>query len=179
MLSKAELRIAARARRKSLANAGFAAVLARHAESLNLMPGAIVGGYHAHGSEADPAALLVRLVELGCHVAFPRAQGDGPLTFHRVPDGEVLRPGSFGIAEPLAHWPQLTPSLLLVPLLAFDGKGTRLGQGGGHYDRTLEKLDVPAIGVAYAGQEVDFVPLAAHDRSLTAVLTELGLRRFS
>ena len=179
MLSKAELRNESRVRRKTLASPGFAAALARHAESLNLMPGSIVGGYHAHGSEADPALLLKRLVELGCHVAFPRVQEGGPLTFHRVPDGEVLHPGSFGIAEPLAHWPSLTPSLLLVPLLAFDGKGTRLGQGGGHYDRTLEKLGVPAIGVAYAAQEVDFIPRDAHDRSLTAILTELGLRRFS
>ena len=180
MLSKAELRKSARERRKALANSRFAAALAAHAEALDLAPGAIVGGYHASGAEADPAALLARLVKQGCHVAFPRVTGpEQPLSFHLVPDGDVLRPGSFGIPEPLQHWPVVTPSLLLVPLLAFDAKGTRLGQGGGFYDRTLARMSAPAIGIAYAGQEVDFIPRDAHDRSLAAILTEQGLRRFS
>jgi 5-formyltetrahydrofolate cyclo-ligase len=101
------------------------------------------------------------------------------LDFHRVPDGEILRPGAYGIAEPLSHWPKVTPDLLLVPLLAFDGHGTRLGQGGGYYDRSLEQLAVPAIGIAHAAQEVDFISREPHDRTLIAILTEQGLRRFS
>ena len=139
----------------------------------------IVGGYHALPEEADPAALLERLVELGCHIAFPRvAAKNQPLEFHRVPDGEMLAPGTYGIHEPLDHWPRVTPGLLLVPLLAFDPAGHRLGYGGGFYDRTLEKLNVPAIGIGYAGQEVASLPHEAHDRTLDMILTEQGLRHF-
>ena len=179
MSLKQQLRAAARDKRKSLANAGFASAIASHAESLPLRNDMIVGAHHALPDEADPAALLARLVEMGCHIAFPRvAAKHQPLEFHRVPDGEVLAPGAFGIHEPLAHWPRVTPGLLLVPLLAFDPAGHRLGYGGGFYDRTLEKLDVPAIGIAYAGQEVASLPHEAHDRTLDMILTEQGLRHF-
>ena len=178
-LSKSELRRAAHARRKALAHAGFAAEIARHAEALPISKGMIVGAYHALPEEADPAALLEGLVDLGCHIAFPRITAKGrPLEFHRVPDGEVLAPGSYGIHEPLEHWPRVTPDLLLVPLLAFDAQGRRLGYGGGFYDRTLEKLNVPAIGIAYAGQEAASIPHEAHDRTLDMVLTEQGIRHF-
>jgi 5-formyltetrahydrofolate cyclo-ligase len=68
--------------------------------------------------------------------------------------------------------------VLLVPLLAFDAEGYRLGYGGGFYDRTLAALQARAIGIAFAGQRVDFLPRDAHDYSLDAVLTEQGLTRF-
>ncbi len=129
---KQHLRAVARERRKALAHDGFASAIACHAQDIPVTKGKIVGGYHALPEEADPAALLARLVELGCHIAFPRvAAKHQPLEFHRVPDGEMLAPGSYGIAEPLEHWPRVTPGLLLVPLLAFDPAGHRLGYGGG------------------------------------------------
>ena len=178
-LNKSELRAAAREKRLSLKRADFAEELARHAQALGAAKGTIVGGYHALPDEADPALLLERLVELGCHVAYPRVVGKGAaLEFHRVPDGEVLAPGAFGIHEPMDIWPRAVPQLLLVPLLAFDLAGHRLGYGGGFYDRTLALLNVPAVGIAYAGQEVPSLPRDAHDRSLDMVLTEQGLRRF-
>ena len=65
-----------------------------------------------------------------------------------------------------------------MPLLAFDGSGHRLGYGGGFYDRTLALLNVPAIGIAYAGQQVASLPRGDHDRTLDMVLTEQGIRRF-
>jgi len=177
---KSELRKAAREKRRTLQRADFAAVIARHAEALAIPNGAVVGGYHALPDEADPALLLERLVELGCHIAYPRVTGKGlPLEFHRVPDGEVLAPGAFGIHEPLDSWPRATPALLLVPLLVFDASGHRLGYGGGFYDRTLALLNVPAIGIAYAGQEAASIPHLPHDRTLDMVLTEQGIRRFS
>jgi 5-formyltetrahydrofolate cyclo-ligase len=143
-------------------------------------PGMIVGGYHAMPEEADPALLLEGLVALGAHAAFPRvARKNRPLDYHLVPDGQVLAPGAFGIGEPLGHWPTVIPHLLLVPLLAFDAHGHRLGYGGGFYDRTLAALKIPAIGVAFAGQEVASLPAEAHDIALSAVLTEAGLRSFS
>lgn len=176
---KSELRKAARETRRALAYAGFSSAIADHAQDIPVTKGMIVGGYHALPEEADPAALLARLAELGCYIAFPRVAAKHlPLEFHRVPDGEMLAPGSYGIAEPLEHWPCATPGLLLVPLLAFDPAGHRLGYGGGFYDRTLERLNVPAIGIGYAGQEVASLPHEAHDRTLDMILTEQGLRHF-
>jgi 5-formyltetrahydrofolate cyclo-ligase len=173
------LRRVAREKRIALADRAFAADIARHAEALKIAKGTVVGGYHALPDEADPALLLERLVELGCHIAFPRVAGKGlPLEFHRVPDGEVLAPGAFGIHEPMDIWPRAVPAMLLVPLLAFDTSGHRLGYGGGFYDRTLALLKVPAIGIAFAGQEVASLPRAEHDMRLNAVLTERGLTRF-
>jgi len=178
-LSKAELRVAAREKRKTLANPDFAAAIARHAEALAIPKGSVVGAYHALPDEADPALLLERLVELGCHIAYPRVAGRGlPLEFHRVPDGAVMAPGAFGIREPLDSWPRAVPRVLLVPLLAFDASGHRLGYGGGFYDRSLVLLQVPAIGIAYAGQETNPLPHQPHDAVLNAVLTEHGLTKF-
>ena len=88
-----------------------------------------------------------------------------------------------GVPAPGPDAPELTPDLVVVPLLAFDGAGARLGQGGGYYDRTLAALraagPVVALGLAYAGQEVARLPVEAHDQRLDAVLTEAGLRRFA
>jgi 5-formyltetrahydrofolate cyclo-ligase len=178
--SKAELREAARRRRAELRSDAFAAALAARADLLAIAPGTIVAGYHAHHDEADPAFLLRELMRRGAHIAFPRVTAkDAPLEFHLVPDGEILRPGAHGIHEPLEHWPRAIPDVLLVPLLAFDGHGYRLGYGGGYYDRTLAALPkARAIGIAYAGQRMDFLPHDAHDYPLHAILTEHGLTEF-
>ena len=179
MSSKQELRAAAREKRLGLKHPGFAEDLAHHASEIGAAKGMVVGGYHSLPDEADPAIFLERLVELGCHIAFPRVAGKGlPLEFHRVPDGEVLAPGTFGVHEPLDTWPRVVPDLLLVPLLAFDATGSRLGYGGGFYDRTLALLKVPAIGIAYAGQEAASLPRGPHDMALNIVVTEQGVRRF-
>jgi 5-formyltetrahydrofolate cyclo-ligase len=177
-VSKPELRQHARIRRKVLAAAcpDFAQALAGHADALAIKPGMIVGGYHALPDEADPALLLEGLVLRGAHIAFPRvAAKNQPLEFHRIPDGEMLQAGAYGIAEPAAHFPRVQPDLLLVPLLAFDACRHRLGYGGGFYDRTIAALGVPAIGIAYAGSQVPSLPAEAHDRTLNGILTEHGL----
>ena len=179
--AKSELRKLAREKRKAAAHPDIGVALASQAAALKLPPGAVVGGYHALPHEADPALLLQALVGQGCHIAFPRiAARDMPLEFHLVPDGEVLKPGSHGIHEPEAHWPSVMPHLLLVPLLAFDQHGHRLGYGGGFYDRTLYAYrsgphSLRAIGVAYAAQEMDSLPVEAHDMPLDGILTETGL----
>lgn len=178
---KNTLRAIARHQRKALAAAqpDFARLLAAHADALQLQPGTVIGAYHAMADEADPSRLLAALVRLGCSIAFPRVTAkDAALEFHAVPDGEALAPGAFGIHEPLEHMPRVTPDLLLVPLLGFDAAGHRLGMGGGFYDRTLALLQVPAIGIAYAGQELASLPAEPHDMALNAILTEQGLRRF-
>ena len=180
MPSKAEIRERARRRRAELRTDGFAATLGAYAGLLKIPAGAVVAGYHAHRDEADPALLLQALAKRGAHIAFPRVTAkDAALEFHLVPDGEILRPGTFGIHEPLEYWPRVTPDILLVPLLAYDDVGYRLGYGGGYYDRSLAALaGARAIGIAFGGQRVDILPHDAHDCRLDAVLTENGLTEF-
>jgi len=177
-----ELRKDARQMRHRLAFAmpGFAQALAAFADMLPLAPGSVVGGYHALAGEADPKLLLEALAARGHTIAYPRvAARNHALDFHRVPKGDALRRGAYGLLEPAAHFPKVTPGLLLVPLLAYDAAGHRLGYGGGFYDRTIAALKVPAIGVAFSGQEMISLPVEAHDMALTGILTEHGLKRFS
>ncbi len=84
-----------------------------------------------------------------------------------------------GVPAPLPLSDTVTPDLILTPLLAFDAAGSRLGQGGGYYDRTFAALpEVTRIGVAYAGQEVGRLEIEAHDVRLHGVLTQTGYRSF-
>jgi 5-formyltetrahydrofolate cyclo-ligase len=183
MNAKETLRNEARARRALIAreNPDHGARLAAHADALGIPPQSVVGAYSARSDEADPALLVERLARLGASLAYPRvAARNAPLVFHQWKPGQVLRPGAFGVLEPELEWPVAAPNVLLVPLLAFDSGGHRLGYGGGFYDRTLGALDpgVVTIGVAYAGQEVAQLPREAHDRPLDMVVSELGVRRF-
>jgi len=177
---KSQLRKLARATRKALQDGAFAARLAAHAGCLGAAPDRIVAGYHARDDEADPSLLLQALSRAGARIVFPRVTGKSQaLEFHLVPDSEILKPGAYGIHEPLEDWPRAVPDLVLVPLLAFDDHGYRLGHGGGYYDRTLAALPrARAIGIAYAGQRMDFLPHDAHDYPLDAILTEDGLTEF-
>ena len=174
-----------RKRRAELTHAhpDFAREIAEHVASLKIADGSVIGGYIAIGDEADPHILLKTLTLQSCTLVFPRvAAKDAPLVFHRWSPGENLQRGAYGIPEPSKDWPLAYPKILLVPLLAFDAHGHRLGYGGGYYDRTLDFLransTVRAIGVAYAGQEVPKLPREAHDHPLDAVITENGVREF-
>ncbi|MEI2686726.1 MAG: 5-formyltetrahydrofolate cyclo-ligase [Cypionkella sp.] len=99
-----------------------------------------------------------------------------PLVFRAWSPGEALVPGVWDIPVPLETAAEVLPDVLLVPMLAFDRAGYRLGYGGGFYDRTLEKLRklkaVVAIGVAYRAQMVEEVPRGGHDAPLDYVMTE-------
>lgn len=185
MISKIELRTQLRARRAELAHAhpDFARDVTGHVSALKIPDGSVVGGYIAIGDEADPHILLKKLTLQNCTLAFPRVSAkDEPLVFHRWTPGQNLQRGTYGIPEPSKDWPLAYPKILLVPLLAFDTNGHRLGYGGGYYDRTLDFLransTVRAIGVAYAGQEVAELPREGHDHRLDAIITENGVRNF-
>lgn len=134
-------------------------------------------GYVAQGSEIDPLPLMLRLADLGAEPALPTAVSrDEPLEFRLWDSRTPLEPDAFGIPSPPAWADTVEPDLVICPLLAFDRRGGRLGQGAGHYDRTLSNLratkPVFVLGLAYAGQELDEIPIEAHDQPLDAILTE-------
>ena len=179
--NKADLRIIARAHRATLTRADFADAIARFPADLELAPGAIVAGYFPFRDEADPRALMAALSARGHVLALPCVEPKQPLVFRSWKMGDAMRANAaaYGIAEPLTAAPAVVPGIVLVPLLAFDAAGHRLGYGGGYYDRTLVLLpNARAIGVAYAGQEVSALPSQPYDHPLDAIVTENGLRRF-
>jgi 5-formyltetrahydrofolate cyclo-ligase len=139
-----------------------------------------VTGYWPMAEEMDVRPLLTRLAGEGHTVALPVVVGKGePLVFRRWRPGMVLAKAGFGLEQPPDSEPEIAPDVLLVPLLAFDRRGYRLGWGGGFYDRTLARLRparaVVAVGVCYAAQEVAEVPITPDDQPLDWVVTD---RRF-
>jgi len=145
--------------------------------------GAVVSGYVAIGSEIDAMGLLERFFEQGFTIGLPLVTApDTPLTFLNYQPGDRLVKGNFDVFTPQHDVAKVTPALLLVPLLAFDRQGYRLGYGGGFYDRTLAQLRqrgaIKAIGLSFGGQEVDAVPHDGFDQPLDGVLCESGLIKF-
>ena len=161
------------------------AVVARHADLFSARFGqqGCISVYACMGSEIDPAPLCERLTDLGHVLCLPVMIELGqPLVFRQWRPGDELEPKKWGILEPLARAPVVEPDLILLPMVAFDAQGWRLGYGGGFYDRTLARLrslkTIVAIGLAFDEQEVDAVPHAAYDERLDLVLTPSGLRSF-
>lgn len=181
---KVALRSAARIRRGLIA-AAERARLAGDLAGLDLAavlgpPPRVISAFRSMGEELDTGPLLDRLHGLGYRLALPVMQGKGrPLLLRAWAPGDAMATVVWGIEEPTADKPALEPDVLLVPLLAFDRSGFRLGYGGGYYDRTLRALrarkSVRAIGLAFASQEVDAVPHLAYDERLDAVLTPGGI----
>lgn len=179
---KAARKVAAERRNAAFAadpNAG-AALAKRVIEQsalLGLDPGVAVSAYWPMREEMDVRPLMAALAERGCRIALPVVVGKGqPLLFRCWRPGMVLRAGSFGLSEPAADEPEVTPRIVFAPLLAFDRRGNRIGWGAGFYDRTLSglraRVPVTAVGVAYAAQELAHVPADAHDQPLDWIATE-------
>ena len=136
-----------------------------------------VSGFYPYLSEISVLELLGRLASAGWATALPVVVAkDEPLIFRRWSPGEALVSGLWGIQIPPGTALEVSPDVLLVPMLAYDARGYRLGYGGGFYDRTLAKLraskKITAIGVAYSGQEVEEVPHDEHDQPLDWIMTE-------
>jgi 5-formyltetrahydrofolate cyclo-ligase len=145
------------------------------------VPASVISGFSAIRDEIDPAALLARLHADGHRLCLPVMQSKGlPLDFRAWSPGDAMGKVQWGIAEPLPDKPVLDPDVVLVPLLAFDAQGYRLGYGGGYYDRTLSRLraikPVVAVGIAYDELKVDAVPHQSYDERLDWVLTPSGPR---
>jgi 5-formyltetrahydrofolate cyclo-ligase len=141
-------------------------------------PGAVVAGFWPMGSEMDVRPLLLALHGRGHLIALPVAGPRGaPLRFRAWAPGAAMARGPMGTQHPAEEVP-LAPNWLLVPLLAFDRHGGRLGYGGGYYDRTLALLgSAGRLGVAYAAQEIARIPAGPHDIRLPAIATERGVVR--
>lgn len=179
-MTKAEARMIARGRRAALVNPSAASALVERFPAH--LTHKSVAGFAPIGDEIDVWRLLRHLHEQGRTIGLPvTPSAPGPLTFRRWTPGCEMRTDRHGVSYP-DHGEELTPQLLLIPLLAFTPEGQRLGYGGGYYDRTLAALrsqgDVFACGVAYAGQEVAALPTNVHDADLDGILTEKEFRTF-
>ncbi len=180
MPRKAELRREAIARRDALSpddRARGAETIAARPFPLPVLPGAVVSGFSPMKTEINPVPLMRALARCGARLALPVVAGKGrPLTMRSWNFGEPLTAGVWGIREPTAEAPEVEPDILLVPLLAFDRAGQRIGYGAGYYDRTLNTLrarkPVTAVGLAFAAQEIPAVPATERDARLDFVLTE-------
>lgn len=141
--------------------------------------GAVVSGYCAIRDEIDAMPLLAQLAGTGFVCCLPAVVGKKKALKFRVwTPGAALSRGPFRIPEPVESAVPAEPTHLLVPLLAYDRDGYRLGYGGGYYDRSLRALrrlrPVVAIGMAYTGQLVPDLPRAPHDEPLDWIVTERG-----
>lgn len=167
--SRSDLRAAARDMRAAFVagltteqrSALAAALVARLAP---LLAGySAVAGFAAFGDEIDPAG--------EGYTIWPRLGPRGePLSFHRAAPADLV-PGVWGIREPGADAPRAAPDAVIVPLVAADARGNRLGYGKGHYDRTLARLVALRIGVAWDCQVVERVPSEPWDERLDWLVT--------
>src|SRR5215472_12436579 len=177
---KAELRKQCRARRDALPvveQSAAAQTVAARGLPVPVPSGAMVSGDWPLKVEISPLPLMRRAADRGAQLALPVVQGRGtPLIMRAWSFGEALGSGVWGIREPKPEAPEVFPDILIVPLLAFDRAGYRLGYGAGYYDMTITRLrgvkSVIAIGIAYAAQEVDQIPATPRDAALELVLTE-------
>jgi 5-formyltetrahydrofolate cyclo-ligase len=184
---KKQLRLEALARRDSLdevwrieASVG----MAEAAGSLAVEPGSIVSGFWPIRSEVDVRPLMFALREQGARLCLPAILDKTTIVFRELVPGAPLADMGFGTRGPGVEAEILDPSLMLVPLAAFDRRGHRIGYGAGHYDRAITRLveaGRPArlIGIAFDCQEVALVPDEWHDVIIPEILTESGLRRFA
>ena len=184
--AKATLRARAHEQRQQAARAAgdeAAAAAAEHFfEGVALEPGDVVAAYWPIRDELDCRPVLARLMDSGRRVCLPAVMGDGePLELRLWEQDAALYPSGFGTLAPIETAPVAVPGLIIVPLLAFDAHGTRLGYGKGHYDRTVTAMArrPRVVGFAYSGQQLERIPRAPHDVALDAVVTEQGVVHFN
>ena len=186
-LSKETLRRAALDARKAFVRtlsdarrAKFEQTLAQHLTSL-FAGVSVVGGYHPLGSEISPLPAMEEARAVGAIVAFPCFTN--PAKRFSFVAGDPLEPGPFGLMQPARRHPRVEPDLILVPLVAIDGSGTRLGRGKGHYDRallSLKKKGARLIGIGWAMQRLtEGIPGDAWDVPLDGFASPDGLELFN
>lgn len=181
---KKRLRVAYQARRSQLEREWVAQASGRISDQvvgLGLLEGArCVGGFWPIGHEVDLRPALEHLEARGVVIGLPVVVGPRrPLCFRRWTPQTPMQRAVFDVMIPTEAADVCVPDALLVPLLAFDRKGYRLGYGAGYYDRTLEAMRAQGplltVGVAYSMQEHPSLPADGGDQPLDWVLTEQGL----
>lgn len=179
---KAAARKAAFAERRTAHGQGLDRAARAHLAAL-LSPcvGQVLAGYMPIRTEIDPIPLMADWARKA-PVCVPVIEGAGkPLNFRHWTPGAEMVEGPFGAAVP-ADGGWLEPDVIIVPLVAFDESGGRLGYGGGFYDRTLERLrarkTIFAVGFAYGAQRALDLPQEPTDQPLDAIVTEQGALRF-
>lgn len=183
--AKAGLRKAAHAARATLSaderSAAAKAVAAHFFDKIAFEPEQVIAGYWRIRDELDCQPILIRLMDGGQRVVLPVVDGpDKPLDLRVWEADAPLYEAGFGTLAPSDLAPRAVPDIVLMPLLGFDAAGTRLGYGGGYYDRTLAALPRKPllVGLAFGVQELDAIPREEHDVPLDAVITEAGVRFF-
>jgi 5-formyltetrahydrofolate cyclo-ligase len=174
------LRREAIARRDALSaadRAQAAEMVAARPFPVPVAPGTVVSSFSPMRSEISPVPLMRKLADAGAGLALPVVAGKGrPLVMRAWAFGAPLAAGVWGIREPTPDAPEVAPDILIVPMLAFDRRGHRIGYGAGYYDMTIAALrarkQVVAVGIAFAAQEIDAVPDTPRDARLDLVLTE-------
>lgn len=173
---KLVLRARLRADRDLFAAQTGGAVLAPEAFLARLKPGQVVATYAPVGSEADPSLLTAAAAEIGCTLALPHVTDRAtPMRFLPWADGDALVPGPLGLRQPEGDV-EVAPDVILTPLVGFDARLNRLGQGAAFYDRAFARYpDAWRVGVAWSVQQVPVIPTDIWDVPLHAVITEEGM----
>ncbi len=183
--AKAELRLAMRAARRSMSaedrSSQAADIVARVLALPEVARATRVLGYAAAPEEFDPAPLLEALASRGAAICLPRICGPEALSAHVCRPAEALEPGPFGILQPRSDAPEAglaTLELVIVPGIAFDARGARLGFGGGYYDRLLASVpSAVRLALAFDCQLAEKVPEGEHDERVDFVVTPTRLIR--
>jgi 5-formyltetrahydrofolate cyclo-ligase len=178
--AKAAIRRDAIARRSAIAAEArmkAAQAIAARAFPVDVPAGTRVSGFMPLKEEINPIPLMQSLANRGASLALPVVIARGkPLVMRAFAFGDPLISGVWGIREPSPEAPEVFPDIMIVPLLAFDRDGHRIGYGAGYFDLTINALRahkaILAVGIAFAAQEIHQVPATPRDARLDLVLTE-------
>ncbi len=185
---KRRLREDALARRDALAPQyrieASLAVAETGAAAIECGSGDVVSGFWPIRSEIDPRPLMDTLRQKGARLCLPAILDKTTIVFRELVRGAPMVDMGFGTMGPAEDAEVLHPTIMLVPLAAFDARGHRIGYGAGYYDRAIAKLHAQGLsprlcGLAFDCQEVERVPDEPHDMIIPELLTESGLRRFA
>ena len=180
---KGRLRCELRNRRRALSEQAQRSAALAAASHVTRLPGwdgaTCIALYLASDGEIDTAPLTAICRKAGKQLFLPVIEPDNSLLFRQWQATDPLTPNRFGIAEPPAGSPLCPPSaldIIIMPLVAWDRSGARLGMGGGFYDRTLEGVSRPLkVGLSHALQEVGRLPRDNWDVALDFVVTDTAL----
>ncbi len=187
-MQKKDVRVLARSKRRETHNKNgreFCQKITQlFFDTQHFMPKTVFACYYPIGSEINSRPLIDDLNLKGHITGLPVITArNSALVFHLYRSGDDLIKGEFGVPEPHLSMPQVIPDVLIIPVLAFNSKGYRLGYGTGYYDRTLEDLrrikPVKAIGVAYSNQQIDDMPVEDHDQKMDWIITEKEALKFT